>query len=475
MVCPFFYYNLGCTFHFLVLNIECSHERNSLTNHFRANGGKMLNLPPVNYRARLVRVVEALKGQSMLLLAQPLANRNSTVGGIWRQDSMFYYLTGLSETDAALLILSHKEAKEQKVILFLRTKDPVAELWNGLRMGVDAAKQKLAIDDAFGIDELWSKLPVLLSGSTGLQYSLGGRPEIDQKVVESLRKHKASLARNGAGLLPISDPALIVGAHRLLKSPEEIARMKAAAEITRKTFAVILAELKPALTERDVHATIMHQFLKGGAEMEAYGSIVAGGDHACVLHYTDNNMPLIDGELLLIDAGSQVDNYASDVTRTFPINGKFKPAQKALYEICLRAQKAAIAVAKPGATLVDIQDVAFKTIAEGLIEIGLIKVPLAEAMEKAVYKHFCPHSISHWIGLDVHDAGLYSVNGKPVLLEPGMYFSVEPGIYINSDDATVPAEYRGIGIRIEDDVLITDSGNIVLTGKIPKEISEIER
>ncbi len=442
----------------------------------------MLNLPPINYRARLDRVISALNGQSMLLFAQPQGYRNSTVEGPWRQDSMFYYLTGFSETDAVLLILSHKDAtkdskdsRDSRVLLFLRTKDPVAELWNGLRMGVTVAKEKLAIDEAFGMEEFWAKLPVLLSGSTGLQYALGGRPDVDQKVVESLRKLRASLARNGAGLLPISDPTLIIGAHRLLKSPEEISRMKAAAEITRKTFAVILSELSPSISERDVHATIMHQFLKGGAEMEAYGSIVAGGDHACVLHYRDNNMPLVDGELLLIDAGSQVDNYASDVTRTYPINGKFSPAQKALYEICLRSQKIAIALAKPGGTLVEIQDAAFRSLAEGLIEIGLINMPLPEAIEKAAYKHFCPHSISHWIGLDVHDAGLYSIKGKAVLLEPGMYFSVEPGIYINSDDMSVPEQYRGIGIRIEDDVLITENGNVVLTGHIPKEISEIER
>ena len=179
--------------------------------------------------------------------------------------------------------------------------------------------------------------------------------------------------------------------------------------------------------------------------------------------------------MLLIDAGSQVDNYASDVTRTFPINGKFSPAQRALYSVCLASQKAAIEVAKPGATLVDVQDAAFKTLAQGLIDLGLIKLPLAEALEKNSHKHFCPHSISHWIGLDVHDAGRYMENGKPVPFEPGMYFSVEPGIYINASDTTVPEEYRGIGIRIEDDVLITTSGNEVLTGGIPKEISEIER
>ncbi len=435
----------------------------------------MLNLPKVNYRARVDRVMSMLDGHAMLLMAQPQPYRNSTVETLWRQDSFFYYLTGFSETDSALLLLPHREGKEPRVILFLRDKDPVAELWNGLRLGINAAKETLSIDDAFASEDLWTKLPTLLSGAKGLHYTLGLSPDKDRKVIDALRKHRMTSARNAVGLLPISDPSQFSAALRILKTPEEIARLKAAAGITKAAFKRVLSELKPGQTERDVQATLLYEFLKGGAEMEAYGSIVAGGDHACVLHYRDNNAPLRDGELLLIDAGSQVDNYASDVTRTFPINGKFSPAQRALYSVCLASQKAAIEVAKPGATLVDVQDAAFKTLAQGLIDLGLIKLPLAEALEKNSHKHFCPHSISHWIGLDVHDAGRYMENGNPVPFEPGMYFSVEPGIYINASDTTVPEEYRGIGIRIEDDVLITTSGNEVLTGGIPKEISEIER
>ena len=435
----------------------------------------MLSLPKVNYRARVDRVMALLDGHAMLLTAQPQPYRNSTVETLWRQDSFFYFLTGFSETDAALLLLPHREAKEPRVILFLRDKDPVAELWNGLRLGVSAAKETLSIDEAYAWEDLWTKLPSLLSGAKGLSYSLGHWPDNDRKVIDALRKHRMLNARNAVGLLPISDPAQFSAVTRILKAPEEIARMKAAAGITKTAFKRVLSELKPGQTERDVHATLLHEFLKGGAEMEAYGSIVAGGSHACVLHYRDNNATLRDGALLLIYEGSKVYNYASDVTRTFPINGRFSAPQKALYSVCLASQKAAIAAAKPSATWVDVQDAAFKTLAQGLIDLGLIKLPLAEAMEKNAHKHFCPHSISHWIGLDVHDAGRYMENGKPVPFQPGMYFSVEPGIYINSNDATVPEEYRGIGIRIEDDVLITASGNEVLTDGIPKEISEIER
>ena len=435
----------------------------------------MLDLPKVNYRERLDRVLALLDGQSMLLLAQPQAMRNSTVEGAWRQDGLFYYLTGFSETDAALLLLSHREVGEARIILFLRDKDPVAELWNGLRLGVSAAKEVLSIDEAFAWEDLWSKLPSLLSGSKGLHFALGASSDNDRRIIESLRKHRSLNARHVSSILPVFDPAHIGGTLRLIKQPSEIARMKAAASVTKKAFVKVLSELSDKQTERDVHATILNEFLRGGAEMEAYGSIVAGGNHACILHYRDNNAPLSAGELLLIDAGCQVDNYASDVTRTFPISGKFSSAQKALYEVCLQSQKDAIEAAKPGKTWVDVQDAAFKTLAQGLIDLGLIKMPLTESIEKNAHKHFCPHSISHWIGLDVHDSGRYMNAGKPIPFEPGMYFSVEPGIYINASDTSVPDAYRGIGIRIEDDVLITASGNEVLTAGIPKEVSEVER
>ena len=435
----------------------------------------MLNLPTVNYRERLDRVLGCLDGNALLLMAQPQAYRNGTVEAPWRQDAFFYYLTGFNEPEAALLVLSNRPSNEPRVILFLRDKDPMAELWNGLRMGVATAKSSLAIDEALPIAELWQKLPTLLGSAKGLYYGMGQSPEADRRVIEAIRKHRQGAARNAAGMISVMDPAHIGGMLRIIKRPEEVARMRAAAGITRNAFTRVLAELRPNQNERDVHATLLNEFLRGGADMEAYGSIVAGGNNACVLHYRDNNAQLQDGELLLIDAGCQVDNYASDVTRTFPISGRFSSSQRALYEVCLQSQKDAIAQAKPGKTWMDVQDAAFKTLAQGLIDIGLIKMSITEALEKNAHKHFCPHSISHWIGLDVHDAGPYRDDKGPIGFEPGMYFSVEPGIYINSSDASVPEEFRGIGIRIEDDVLITETGCDVLTDGIPKEVSEVER
>ena len=435
----------------------------------------MLDLPKIDFRARLDRAVQLLDGNAMLVMAQPQGYRNSTVESQYRQDALFHYLTGFGETDSALLIRGNRAKGDGQVTLFLRDKDAVAELWNGLRLGVTAAKSKLAIDEALPWDQLWTKLPELLVGSPGLYFSLGLIPDTDRRVIETLRKVRVMGARTNGGLIPIYDSANISGPLRIVKGTEEVARMRAASVITRGAFKKVLTALKPGMNEREVYAILMGEFLAGGAEMEAYGSIVAGGSNACVLHYRDNNMPLKDGELILIDAGSQVDNYASDVTRTFPINGRFTAAQKALYEIVLKAQKDAIAACKPGANWQEVQMVSFRTIAQGLIDIGLIKTNIDEALEKNLHKHFCPHSISHWIGLDVHDAGVYAADGKPVPFRPGMYFSVEPGIYINANDETVPAEYRGIGIRIEDDVLITESGCDVITAGIPKEISEITK
>lgn len=435
----------------------------------------LLNLPPVDYRQRQQEAAVLLNGGAMLVLAQPQSYRNSTVEGVYRQDSLFHYLTGFGETDAALLIRPKGSNQDIESVIFLRDKDPIAELWNGARLGVAAAKDQLAIDAAYPWDQLWPKLPELLVGSKALYFPLGLHADNDRKVIEALRKTRTLGARTNGGILPVFDSQIVSGALRIIKRPEEISRMRAAAAITRGAFKTVLHSLKPEMNEREVHGILVGEFLRGGAEMEAYGSIVAAGSAACCLHYRDNNKPLKAGELLLIDAGCQVDNYASDVTRTFPINGKFSAEQKSLYEIVLKSQKDAISECRPGASWQDVQTKAFRSMTEGLIEIGLIKVGVEESMTNNLHKKFCPHSISHWIGLDVHDAGIYSEDGKPVPFRPGMYFSVEPGIYINPDDDTVPPGFRGIGIRIEDDVLITESGCEVITDGIPKEVSEICR
>lgn len=430
-------------------------------------------LPIVDFKARITALEARLSGQPILLFAQPQGYRNSTVESTYRQDSSFYYLTGFSESDAALLIRPDRPWGEGKVSLFLRKRDPVWEMWNGYRLGVDEATNKLAVDQAHPIDDIWTKLPELLQGYHSIFYSLGLWPDQDRKVLEVLRKVRTLGLRSNPPLMSVRDSMEVVAPLRLIKEPVEVARMKEAARITKIAFETVLKGLRPGINEREVHGVLLGEFLKNGADMEAYGSIVAGGPRAWCLHYRDNNQDILQDQLVLIDAGCQVDNYASDVTRTFPLNRKMTSIQKDLYSIVLESQKAAFQECKVGSTWHKVQLASFRSLSEGLSALKLLDGSVDEILEKQTYKKFCPHSISHWIGLDVHDAGVYSVNGEHTKFVPGMYFSVEPGFYVNESDESVPAAYRGIGIRIEDDVLITSEGCDVVTGLIPKELKDL--
>ena len=433
-----------------------------------------MNLSPIDYGARLARAGEALQGGALLVMAQPMAYRNSSVEHPWRQDSFFYYMTGLEEPEAALLVLPFKPAGERHV-LFLRDKDPERELWDGRRLGVAEAKRKLKIDQAFPFSTLWQKLPDLLGEANALHCTLGQSPEYDREIIQALAVHKSRFGKKNLSCkIPLHDGLYVAGKLRLRKGPEEIERMRAAASATRKTYAKIYQTVRPGMSERDVHGLILGEFLSHGGEREAYGSIVAGGGNACVLHYRDNNMPLKDGDLLLIDAGSEFQCYASDVTRTFPVGKAFSPEQKAVYEIVLASQKAAIAKATVGSSLPQIHDEATAKLVDGLLALKLMKGSRDEIIAKGDHKRYYPHGTSHWIGMDVHDVGVYQEGGKPVRLETGMYFSVEPGLYFDPSDESVPAAFRGIGVRIEDDVLVTAAGPDVVTTGIAKEVRELE-
>jgi len=431
------------------------------------------DLLPIDYRSRHGRTAELLQGGALLLLSQPTAFRNSSVEHSYRQDSFFHYLTEFEEPESALLLLSHHEAGD-RVYLFLREKDPHAELWEGRRMGPEKALRSLAVDKVFPINSLWEKLPGLLGEASSLHYRFGANVATDEKVIFALGQHRRLRARSRSGILPVFDAVELAGKLRLIKQRPEIDRMRRAASITRDTFSKVYASVRPGMTEKDVYGLITGSFLTGGGDMESYGTIVAGGDNACILHYRENNMPLKDGELLLIDAGAQFQYYASDVTRTFPVGKKFSGPQKRLYEVVLASQLAAIAKATIGSTLPAVHDAAVAVLVDGLRDIGLLMGARDEIMEKQTYKRFYPHSTSHWIGMDVHDVGEYTRGGKPIPLEAGMYFSVEPGLYIAPGDEHAPAEYRGIGIRIEDDILVTPRGPEVVTDGIPKAVSDLE-
>ncbi len=431
-------------------------------------------LPEIDFTKRLDLSLEKLNGSSMLLFSQPESYRNATVENIYRQDSNFYYLTGIQEPHAALGIFSHGE-KGKRTILFVRDKNFQEELWTGLRLGIEGARNFIAVDEVKNIDSLWQELPGSLNGTKNVYYELGYDAARDAKLIAMLNLQKKSAGRKQNGRLAVLDPNVICGTLRLKKSPAEILRMKKGAEISAETYAEVFRSVRPGMSERFVYGMLMGGFIQRGAEMEAYGSIVAGGANACVLHYRDNNKVLNNGDLLLIDAGAQFELYATDITRTFPVGKNFSAEQKVIYELVLAAQKAAIELAKPGSDLVKIHDRAVEVLVDGLMELKFFpNVSKLEVLEKQLFKKFYPHGTSHWLGLDVHDQGEYYRDEKPSLLEAGNVFTVEPGIYIDPSYQDVDARWRGIGVRIEDDILITEAGSEVLTKDTPKELKDFE-
>ena len=401
-----------------------------------------------------------------------LVTRNADCEHRFRPTGDFYYLTGFEEPDCVLVLCPH--AQETKTVLFLREKDPKAETWTGRRLGVDAAPEALGVDAAFPIGELWEKLPELLKGAPRLVYALGLDAERDAKVTGAVIAVRA-LCRDGA-IPPREwvDPSVWLHEQRLIKTDAELEVMRKAAEITTGAYLRAMAETQPGMGEMEVEASFTHSFRRGGGTGEAYNTIIAGGANACILHYIENNMELRDGDLLLIDAGCEYRYYACDVTRTYPINGRFTDPQRAIYEVVLAAQLDAIAASRPGATMTEVHAAATNRLARGLVDLGLIEGPVEKALEEKTYEPFTIHKTGHWLGLDVHDCGVYFLDGKPRPLEPGMVYTIEPGIYVREDDETVDAKWRGIGVRIEDDVLITPDGCENLTPGIPKSVEELE-
>jgi len=363
-------------------------------------------------------------------------------------------------------------------VLFVRPRDPERETWDGPRVGAEAAPGKLGCDAAFPNADRNEKLPGYLENARALHYSLGRDPHADAQVLRA-----RDLVRRRARL-GVSYPAAIVDlsatvhAMRLVKSAYEIAVMRRAAEITREAHAVAMRVAKPGAFEYEVEAEMLRTYRRHGAERPAYESIVGSGPNATILHYRKNDRRLEDGDLLLIDAGAEVEYYAADVTRTFPVNGKFTPPQRRIYEAVLKAQELTIAATRTGTTIESLHRITLRSITESLIALGLVEGPLDQAIEKELYKPFYMHRTSHWLGMDVHDVGSYFVEGEPKpvarTLEPGQVLTIEPGIYVGST-TKAPDEYKGIGVRIEDDVLVTADGPDVLTRAIPKQPDELEK
>ena len=414
-------------------------------------------------------------GQGNIALIQSAAPsvRNRDVDFPFRQDRDFYYLTGFNEPDALAVFIPGREQGEY--ILFCREFDKTKALWEGAHAGLAGATKHYKADDAFPIEDLDDILPNMLEGKKKVFYPMGRDSDLDQHLLEWIN-HLRSQSRLGL-TAPSELVALdfIIHEMRLFKDDEELILMRRAAEVSAQAHIKAMQACRAGLYEYQIEAELIYSFMQQGLRHVAYPSIVAAGKNACTLHYTKNTGQLISGDLLLIDAGAECDHYAADITRTFPISGTFTEPQKRLYQLVLDAQTAAIAQIKPGASWNHAHEAAVETLTKGLVELGLLKGSVKKLIKDEKYKAFYMHRTGHWLGMDVHDVGEYKINQQWRLLEPGMVLTVEPGLYIPANCKTVDKQWRGIGIRIEDDVLVTATGHEVLTQLVPKSIADIEQ
>ncbi|MCU1721870.1 Xaa-Pro aminopeptidase [Pseudomonas sp. 5P_5.1_Bac1] len=431
------------------------------------------HIPKAEYARRRKALMAQMEPNSIAILpAAAVAIRNRDVEHVYRQDSDFQYLSGFPEPEAVIALIPGREHGEY--VLFCRERNPEREQWDGLRAGQEGAIRDFAADDAFPIADIDDILPGLIEGRDRVYSAMGSNAEFDRRLMEWINVIR-SKARLGASP-PNEFVALDHLLHdmRLYKSAAEVKVMREAAAISSRAHVRAMQASRAGLHEYSLEAELDYEFRKGGAKMPAYGSIVAAGRNSCILHYQQNDAPLKDGDLVLIDAGCEIDCYASDITRTFPVSGRFSAEQKAIYELVLKAQEAAFAVIAPGKHWNHAHEATVQVITEGLVELGLLKGDVAELIETEAYRAFYMHRAGHWLGMDVHDVGEYKVGGQWRVLEPGMALTVEPGIYIAADNQSVAKKWRGIGVRIEDDVVVTKHGCEILTSGVPKTVAEIE-
>jgi Xaa-Pro aminopeptidase len=423
------------------------------------------------YTERRARALEAMGSGVLVVFAAKAAIRNNDVEHEYRQDSDFYYLTGFDEPES-VLVLSTVHAEH--FALFVRPRDPEREVWDGARAGVEGAKVDFGAVAALPIEALDQKLPDWLENAERLFYRLGRDRAEDDRVLAAVDRTRVRARRGSSYPTAIVDPATVVHEVRRVKSPGEIELMQRAIDITREGHIAAMAAARPGMYEYEIEALLRGVFRRRGAERPAYAPIVGSGPNATVLHYRKNDRRMEETDLLLIDAGCEYGYYAADVTRTFPVGGKFTPPQRALYELVLAAQDASIAATRPAATCEDVHLASVRVLAEGLVALGLVEGPVETAITEERYKRYYMHKTSHYLGMDVHDVGRYFDGGRPRPLEPGVVITVEPGLYIPAGDEKAPPEYRGIGVRIEDDVLVTAEGCRVLSESIPKRVLDLE-
>ncbi len=423
--------------------------------------------------ARRRRQLMRMAGPDAILVLPAATERirNNDSHFPYRQDSDFLYLTGFPEPEAVLVLVPGRRHGES--LLFCRERDPERETWDGPRAGTEGAVERFGMDDAFPISDLDDILPGLIEGRTRVYYHLGRDAEFDLKLIGWVNRVRAQIKQGAEPPHEFLALGHLLHDLRLFKSRDEIATMRRSAAIAAEGHVRAMQAARPGMYEYEIEAELLHAFRRRGA-VASYEPIVGAGANACVLHYRANNAVLKAGDLLLIDAGAELDGYASDITRTFPVDGVFSPAQRALYALVLDAQAAAIAAVRPGASWIAPHEAAVRVLTEGLLRLGLLKGTLAQCLKDESYRRFYMHKTGHWLGLDVHDVGDYRIEGDYRLLEPGMALTIEPGLYIAPDAKGVAAKWRGIGIRIEDDVVVTAQGCDVLSSGVPKAIDEIE-
>ena len=429
---------------------------------------------PAVFAARRDAYMQAIGPDAVAIVRSlPERLRNGDAFHPFRQHSDVVYLTGFVEPDVTLIL--RPGAQTERVVMFVRPRDPEMEVWDGRRAGLDGVKERYGADASYAAAELPTKLWSLIANTEELHYALGHDDDMDLLVAKAIARLRKTEKKGHRPPRAVVDPRSALHELRLHKRPEELDAMRKACVIASEAHVAAMKLGRPGVFEHELEALINYTFRKHGGAGPGYATIVGAGENATILHYIENRSAIADGDLVLIDAGCEYDHYTSDITRTWPANGRFTAPQRKVYELVLATQKAAIAMEVPGATIDQIHDFCIRSLTEGMIALGLLAGTVDERIADASFKKFYMHGTSHWLGLDVHDVGAYMPGGKARPLAPGMVITVEPGLYIAADAPDVPAELRGIGIRIEDDIAITETGNEVLTAACPKEIVDLER
>lgn len=423
------------------------------------------------FKKRRDKLGDLTEGAAIIVPANPEMLRNHDVHYPYRQDSNLFYLTGFEEPESVMVL---RPGQTPEYVLFVRRRDALRETWDGFRYGPEGAEREFGVNKAYPIDELDKVLPTLLETVDRIYYRMFQNEEFDAHLQAALENVRVKQGRSGLGLLPILDSSEILGEMRLKKEPIELEWMRKACDISAEGHIAGMKFTHPGANEREVQAVIEYTYRMHGSPRDGYGSIVATGGNATTLHYVFNDQPIHDGELLLVDSGAEYNYYTGDITRTYPVNGRFTDAQAKFYQKVLDANKAIIKMIRPGIAFKTLQDTTIEMLTEAMLELGLVRGSANHVIEQQLFKKYYPHGVSHWLGMDVHDTGLYKMKNESRRLEAGMCFTVEPGLYVPADDQDAPKELRGLGVRIEDNIVVTDIACEVMTTKAPKEISEMQ-